>query len=120
MPRYSNGREGGLKHRIVSVRIRLGAQNPLVTSRRTVGGRTQNTSMYAAPVRAKALALLHQGESLSAVARATGVARSTLRDWRDRKPSDRPANCPRCDQLPLDEEAYSALLGFYLGDGYIA
>lgn len=76
--------------------------------------------MYAAPVRAKALALLHQGESLSAVARATGVARSTLRDWRDRKPSGRPANCPRCDELPLDEDAYSALLGFYLGDGYIA
>ncbi|MEU0316201.1 helix-turn-helix domain-containing protein [Nocardioides sp. NPDC006273] len=76
--------------------------------------------MYAAPIRAEALALLEQGESLSAVARATGVARSTVREWRDREPSSGPGACPRCDDLQIDEEAYAALLGFYLGDGYIA
>ena len=76
--------------------------------------------MYAARVRAKALALLRQGVSLSAVARATGVARSTIREWRDCEPRNRPGACPRCDTLPIDQEAYAALLGFYLGDGHIA
>ncbi|MEU4452214.1 helix-turn-helix domain-containing protein [Nocardioides sp. NPDC023903] len=76
--------------------------------------------MYAAKVRADALALLRRGDSLSAAARATGVARSTIREWRDREPLDRPGSCPRCDELPIDQAAYAALLGFYLGDGHIA
>lgn len=29
------------------------------------------------------------------------------------------SNCPRCHQRPLDERAYSYLLGLYLGDGHI-
>lgn len=76
--------------------------------------------MYAAPIRAIALAVLGQGDSLSAAARATGVSRSTIREWRDRAPLDRPGTCPRCDDMPIDLEAYGALLGFYLGDGHIA
>ena len=76
--------------------------------------------MYAGRVRTEALALLRQGASLSTVARATGIARSTIREWRDREPRSRPGVCPRCEELPIDQEAYSALLGFYLGDGYIA
>lgn len=76
--------------------------------------------MYAGRVRAEALALLRQGASLSTVARATGIARSTIREWRDREPLNRPGACPRCDELPIDQEAYAALLGFYLGDGHIA
>ncbi len=76
--------------------------------------------MYAGRVRAEALDLLRQGASLSTVARATGVARSTIREWRDHEPRSRPDVCPRCEELPIDQEAYSALLGFYLGDGYIA
>lgn len=31
-----------------------------------------------------------------------------------------PSHCPRCEASPLDHEAYSALLGFYLGDGCIS
>jgi hypothetical protein len=27
--------------------------------------------------------------------------------------------CPRCDRCPLDEPAYSYLLGLYLDDGHI-
>jgi hypothetical protein len=76
--------------------------------------------MYGARVRAQALALLQQGESLSSVARATGVARSTIREWREREPLNSPGTCPRCDALPIDKETYAALLGFYLGDGHIA
>lgn len=76
--------------------------------------------MYSASVRSEALALLQQGESLSEAARATGAARSTIREWRDGQPSDRASGCQRCDELPIDEEAYAALLGYYLGDGHIA
>ncbi len=63
----------------------------------------------------------------SAVARASGVPRATVRDWRrggiqEEMPT---ATCGRCggsehDPLTLDRPAYAYLLGLYLGDGYLA
>lgn len=62
-------------------------------------------------------------------ARVCGVAVKTIRRWRrlyERRGVQRgvhggaPApDCPRCDGRELDEASYSALLGFYLGDGNI-
>jgi len=74
--------------------------------------------MYDETTRAAALALL-ETRSLSAASRATGISRSTLRVWRDA--GDRPASpgCPRCGGTPLGP-AYSALLGYYLGDGCLS
>jgi hypothetical protein len=51
------------------------------------------------------------------------VSVRAIRHWRsgDRRASARrvAANCPRCHGRPLDEAAYSYLLGLYLGDGHI-
>jgi hypothetical protein len=57
------------------------------------------------------------------VAEITAVPIGTIRKWRTgarrgaRKA--RRADCPRCTGRPLDEPAYSYLLGLYLGDGCI-
>jgi hypothetical protein len=62
---------------------------------------------------------LAQGASLSDVSRLTGVARSTLREWA-LAPAPAP-ECARCDGAhPARGAAYSALLGFYLGDGCLS
>jgi Homeodomain-like domain len=63
------------------------------------------------------------------IAKICGVAIKTVRRWRrlyQRRGLTRfgqrsnPARtCPRCDGAPLDSEAYSHLLGWYLGDGHI-
>jgi hypothetical protein len=77
--------------------------------------------MYSDQTRRAALSLLTRGATLSEVSRTTGVSRSTLRDWRENP--DRAggrAGCPRCCNVGLDRSAYSALLGFYLGDGCIS
>ena len=62
-----------------------------------------------------------------AVASATGVPRSTVRDWRrdgvEREPEvDRCGVCeaPRHDPAALDREAYAYVLGLYLGDGHVS
>lgn len=57
-----------------------------------------------------------------------GVALKTIRRWRrlyQRRGHERGQQhlappCPRCDTGPLDAPAYSELLGWYLGDGYIS
>jgi len=48
------------------------------------------------------------------------VSRSTLRSWRDAV--DRPVStgCPRCADRSPSVPAYSALLGYYLGDGCLS
>ncbi|HLX51217.1 MAG TPA: helix-turn-helix domain-containing protein [Streptosporangiaceae bacterium] len=59
-------------------------------------------------------------------AQICGVSVRSIRHWRkgDRRPiggssrTEAP-NCPRCHGRPLDEPAYSYLLGLYLGDGHI-
>lgn len=56
-----------------------------------------------------------------------GVAVVTVRRWRrlyqrrglPRGLSRPPAQCPRCDGVPLDGAAYAELFGWYLGDGYL-
>lgn len=66
--------------------------------------------------------MLADGCSLSSVAAELGIARSTLRSWRDsgiepvrRRP------CFVCAGEPLPVPgAYAALLGYYLGDGYVS
>lgn len=71
--------------------------------------------------------MLAGGLSDSAVARATGIPRATVRDWR-RAGVEREARvgtCARCggaehDPLALDRRAYAYLLGLYLGDGHVS
>jgi hypothetical protein len=80
--------------------------------------------MYGPDVRRQAIALMDRGQSLRAITLATGVSRSTLRDWRDHpEKSGGRATCPRCAEIPsLPEPAsdYAYLLGLYLGDGCIS
>jgi hypothetical protein len=68
-----------------------------------------------------ALGLIGLGGNVCDVARRTGIPRSTLRYWQSRPlrvPRD--SGCPICSKAPLDPEAYSYLLGLYLGDGHLA
>jgi hypothetical protein len=73
--------------------------------------------MYDARTRREALARL-ESESVSDVARALGIDRSTVRAWRDGP--QRVPECPACDEAPLHAAAYAALLGYYLGDGCVS
>ncbi|WP_309647505.1 transcriptional regulator [Nocardioides sp.] len=76
--------------------------------------------MHSASRRRQAEALLASGMTLSACARLCGVARSTLRTWRDGGLTPRASECPRCADVPLHPEVYAALLGYYLGDGCLS
>jgi len=64
-------------------------------------------------------ALLATGLSGYAVARATGVPRSTVAYWAQRARRHRPWRPADPDWRPPDGESYSYLLGLYLGDGHI-
>ena len=75
--------------------------------------------MYDARERSDARALLAAGASLSAASRATGIARSTIRSWLTY--GDPTPDCCRCVRAyPTPGAEYSALLGYYLGDGCIS
>jgi Homeodomain-like domain-containing protein len=81
--------------------------------------------MYERAIRLHALSLLEQGHSLRAVSQVTGIARATLRDWRDHREKlhQQQRHCPRCDippALPSPGISYAYLLGLYLGDGCIS
>jgi hypothetical protein len=76
--------------------------------------------MHPTATREEALRRLSDGMSVSECARLFGLARSTVRSWRDGSLRGRPPECPRCDWIALDTEAYAALLGYYLGDGHLA
>jgi hypothetical protein len=65
------------------------------------------------------------GCGASEIARATGIPRSTVRDWLAGARAGATTACPSCgheahafDRLPGHEYAY--LLGMYLGDGHIS
>lgn len=58
---------------------------------------------------------------MSAVSRAVGAHRSTVREWRDvPRKAALLGECPHCDGADLDPSAYAALLGYYLGDGCLS
>lgn len=77
--------------------------------------------MHALRLREQAVRLLAEGTPISLVSRRLSINRSTITHWRNRpRRSPPPAGCPRCEAASLDDEAYAALLGFYLGDGYLA
>jgi hypothetical protein len=84
--------------------------------------------MHSAAVRAQAMELVHAGLNDCEVARRTGVARTTIRDWRKpryqrKTPAGERGTCPRCwtdgPLMKFSREDYAELLGLYLGDGYI-
>jgi hypothetical protein len=68
--------------------------------------------------------LSQQGLIDREVAQRVGVSIGAVQKWRTgirRGPgTERKSGCPRCDGQPLDEPAYSYLLGLYLGDGCIS
>lgn len=78
-------------------------------------------------VRQTALTLLRDGTRNAEVARRLNVPVGTISYWKHRDrakrgecPGAHDPECPRCDLSPLDEQAYSYLLGLYLGDGHIS
>jgi len=75
--------------------------------------------VYSDTERRHALEVLAAAASVSEASRRTGINRRTLERWRD-APDPFRGDCPTCDGSELAEVAYSALLGFYLGDGHIA
>lgn len=80
--------------------------------------------MYDDSVRNVALDALASGSTVSAAARRVGVARSTVRAWRDQPGgANRVVDpvCPRCSEPgAFPPGHYAALLGFYLGDGCLS
>lgn len=78
--------------------------------------------MHDGPTRHRAAELRAAGHSLAQVAAITGVSQSSVIRWA--KDPDalarRRAACPRCGTASLHTRGYSALLGYYLGDGYLA
>lgn len=82
--------------------------------------------MHPPEVRAAALELIAAGLNDCEVARRTGIARGTIRDWRRpgyKRKTDAHA-CPRCWRaartIRFTPEDYSELLATYLGDGSIS
>ncbi|MDX5318329.1 MAG: transcriptional regulator [Actinomycetes bacterium] len=72
--------------------------------------------MHPPETRRRALRMVEAGDSLRSISLALGVSRAAIREWVARGPSSLEAGCP----LPLEParyDAYSALLGYYLGDG---
>ncbi|WP_235530039.1 helix-turn-helix domain-containing protein [Nocardioides sp. Root151] len=77
--------------------------------------------MYDDRVRSAANRALANGSSVAEAARDLGVARATVRDWRDHPGRELDQVCPRCTPTtPMPSAAYAALLGFYLGDGCLS
>jgi hypothetical protein len=84
--------------------------------------------MHSPAIRARAMELIAAGVNDCEVSRRTGVARTTIRDWRRPRyrrttpPSDY-GPCPRCwregRRMSFRATDYAQLLGLYLGDGHI-
>ncbi|MFP5352686.1 MAG: hypothetical protein ACLGIB_09005 [Actinomycetota bacterium] len=53
------------------------------------------------------------------ISRLTNIPRKTIGEWRVRSRARLGTNCPRCEDVPLNEATYAYLLGLYLGDGHI-
>ncbi len=79
----------------------------------------------------QALDLIKTGVNDCEIGRRLGIPRGTIRDWRVGREAGsggrtkewtgrRTGTCFRCDGESVDEEAYSYLLGMYLGDGCLS
>src|SRR4051812_4174518 len=88
----------------------------------------RTTFVHRPEIRQTALTLVEQGVNDCEIARRLGVARATVRDWRRRTyvpklPREVVSTCPRCWRpcvpVAFTADAYSELLGLYLGDGHI-
>lgn len=65
--------------------------------------------------------LIEQGLGASAIARATGIPRGTIRYWQQGSPQRfLRGTCPRCDGRDANRVDYAYLLGLYLGDGHLS
>jgi hypothetical protein len=73
--------------------------------------------VHSGPVRRLALETIEARLSLNAISKRLGVSRSALREWPDRQDALEVEACPA---PPQATPAYSALLGFYLGDGCVS
>ena len=66
--------------------------------------------------------LIRWGMNDCAIARLTGISRTTIGDWRRKGPAPMArsavarAECPICGDAALDASSYAYLLGVYLGD----
>jgi hypothetical protein len=60
------------------------------------------------------------GYSHAAIARTTGIPRSTVRDWLNGSRYTPVGRAPFREGLRLDRLSYAYLLGMYLGDGHIS
>ncbi|MFE6362768.1 transcriptional regulator [Streptomyces sp. NPDC057806] len=84
--------------------------------------------MYDISSRRRALALVNQGRSLNSVSKETGISRAAIRSWQTRidplpRMQAQVTACIRCQSAPGQPEsadAYSYLLGLYLGDGCVS
>ncbi|MFC7306481.1 helix-turn-helix domain-containing protein [Streptomyces monticola] len=75
--------------------------------------------MYDIGTRRRALALVAQGRSLNSVSKETGISRAAISSWLARiEPLPRMRSAD--PGPPVDDAAYSYLLGLYLGDGCIS
>lgn len=88
----------------------------------------QHICMHSPAVREHAMRLLRAGLNDCEVARRTGIARTTVRDWRRPRYVPRPTTrnsvtCPRCwlraRPMAFTSDDYAELLGLYLGDGHV-
>ncbi|RYE74593.1 MAG: helix-turn-helix domain-containing protein, partial [Myxococcales bacterium] len=72
-------------------------------------------SMHPESMRTEARELVRAGTSLSQTSQTLGVARSTIRKWlRDERAT------PGCPAPLSPSPEYSALFGYYLGDGCVS
>jgi hypothetical protein len=74
-------------------------------------------TVYSGQVRRFALELIEAHLSLNAISKRLGVSRSAVREWRDREDA---LDAEPCPAPPPATPAYSALLGYYLGDGCVS
>lgn len=84
--------------------------------------------MYSREIVDKALQLRSLGWSQQHIAFACGVSQRAVSHWingtrrnpaTDARRADRTSYCPQCSDGTIHKEAYSYLLGAYLGDGHI-
>jgi hypothetical protein len=114
LPERACGFESRFRHRYRSSLART----------ENVSGSSDTLLMHPRAIVDRARHLSQQGLIDREVAQRVGVSIGAVQKWRTgirRGPgTERKPGCPRCDGQPLDEPAYSYLLGLYLGDGYIS